>query len=181
MKLKRKTNDKDYIHELLRLKTKTQLTQICRDLKIRGFSKYNVVELIDFVHNSLTEEQLEKVFEIPESLIYTKKINSDSDRELGKLFEIIKNVYPKLGAVNIKKAHFKQIDVKGHIQGKRLDFTVSFEKFSNYGLANQVKYEKDIDFISVLKVNQESNILHQIYKLDFGDIPDEWYFIQFLS
>ncbi|KKL26409.1 hypothetical protein LCGC14_2395590, partial [marine sediment metagenome] len=160
---------------------KEQLKQICRDYKIRGFSKYNVVELIDFVHNSLTEEQLEKVFEIPESLIYTKEINSDSNRELDKLYKIIKNIYPKLGAVNIEKKDFEQIDVKGHIQGKRLDFTVSFERFSNFGTINQIKFEKDIDFISILRVNQESTILHQIYKIDFGDIPDEWYFIQFLK
>ncbi len=174
MMIKRKINDKNYIHKLLGLKTKEQLKQICRDYKIKGFSKYNVVELADFVCNSLTEEQLEKIFEIPEKLIYTNDFNSASDRNLEKIYEIIKIKYPRHKAVNIEKKDFKQIEVKGHIQEKRLDYTISFEINPNFELAK-------LDFISILRENQEGNILHQIYNLDFGDFPDEWYFIQFLK
>jgi len=175
-KIKRKINDKDYIHKLLYLKTKAQLKQICRDYKIKGFSKYRIVELVDFVHNSLTEEQLEKIFEIPEKLIYTKIINSVLDWELEKIFELIKIEYPKYPAVNIEKKDFKQIDVKKNKQEKRLDFTVSFE-MNIKGINFEIK---KMDFISILKVNQESNLLHQIYQIDFGDFPDSWWYIQFL-
>ncbi|KKL26537.1 hypothetical protein LCGC14_2394300 [marine sediment metagenome] len=183
MTIKRKIDDKDYIHQLLKLKTKVQLKQICRDYKIKGFSKYNVVELIDFVHNSLTEEQLEKIFEIPENLKYSKEFNSDSDRELDKIYEIIKDIYPEYRAVNIEKQDFKQIDVKGHIQGKRLDFTISFgvkmmqPSTVTYkdGTTFSIDYRftlRKLDFISIQKVSQEGNTFHQIYHIEFGNLPD---------
>lgn len=186
MKIKRKINDKYYIHKLLDFKTKAQLNQICRDYKIKGFSKYSKTGLIDFVHNSLTEEQLEKVFEIPENLIYTKDINSVLDWELEKIYEIIKNIYPGYApygrTVDIEKKDFKQIDIKGDIQGKRLDFTISFAgklmqpSTITYkdGTTIEIEYIftlRKIDFISVLRENQESNILHQIYLIEFGDFP----------
>ena len=174
MKIKRKVNDKGYIHNLLVLQNKARLTQICRDYKIKGFSKYRKSELVDFLDNSLTEYQLIKIFEISENLIYTKEFNSTSDRELEVIFEIIKNEYPKHRAISIDKKDFKQIDVEGNIQGKRLDFTITLKVNPNFGLAK-------LDFISILKENQEGKILHQIYSLDFGDFPDEWYFIQFLK
>ena len=178
----KKLSTYDYIHKLLDLKTKDQLKQICRDYIIKGFSKYGKAELVDFIHNSLTEEQLEKIFEIPEYLIYTKDINSVLDWELEKIYEIIKNVYPGYHAVNIEKKEFKHIDVKGDLHGKRLDFTISFgEKMMQpstitYKDGTTIKRDyvftlRKMDFISVLKVNQEGNILHQIYLIEFGDFP----------
>ena len=176
MSITRKIDDKNYIHSLLKLKTKAQLKQICRDYNIRGFSKYGIVELIDFVHNSLTGAQLAKIFEISEKLIYKKKINSVIDRELKKIYKIIKNKYPKYPAVNVEKKDFKQIDVKGSNPEERLDFTVSFEM-----KIGGVNFEmRKMDFISILKTNQKGKLIHQIYEIDFGNFPDSWWFIQFL-
>ena len=186
MKIRRKINDKDYIHKLLNFKTKAHLNQICRDYKIKGFSKYSKSELVDFVHNSLTEEQLKIIFELPENLIYTKDINSVIDWELEKIYEIIKKIYhendPYGRTVDIEKKDFKQIDIKEDIQGKRLDFTISFA--GKLMQPSTITYEdgttieidyiftlRKIDFISVLRENQEGNILHQIYLIGFGDFP----------
>ncbi len=182
MTIKRKINDKDYIRRLLNLKTKEQLKQICRDYKIKGFSKYRVAELVDFVHNSLTEEQLENIFEIPENLIYSDDFNSVSDRELEKIGEIIKNVYPEYNVVNIERKDFNHIYIKENKQEMHLDFTVSFGV--KMMKSNTISFKdgvikpgytfmlRKLDLISILKINQEGNLIHQIYHIDFGDFPD---------
>lgn len=188
MKIKRKVNDREYIHKLLDLKTNAQLKQICRDYKIRGFSKYGKSGLVDFVHNSLKKEQLERVFEISKILIFNKSINSDFDWNLKKIYEIIKNLEPDHipydygRPVDIEKKDFKQIEVTGGIKEKRLDFTISL---ASKLMQPVIRYINDItiktdyiftlrkiDFISVQEETQEGIIFHQIFQINFGDFPD---------
>lgn len=187
MKIRRKVNDKEYIYKLLDLKTNKQLRQICRDYKIRGFSKHGKTELVNFVLNSLTEEQMEEVFEIQVTLIFTETVKSSLDWELEEIYDIIKNIYPEYDpygrCVDIEKKDFKNIEVTGGIKEKRLDFTISFgvkmmqPSITTYEDGTTIERDyiftlRKIDFISIQEVNQEGNTSHHIYQINFGDFPE---------
>lgn len=183
MKIKRKVDDKEYIHKLLILKTNEQLKQICRDYKIRGFSKFGKTELVNLVHNSLAEEQLEEVFEIPITLIYKNVNNSSLDWGLKEIYEIVKFEYRYSSCVDIEKKDFKNISVKGGINQKRLDFTVSLvpkmnqPSITTYNDGTKIKRDflstfRKFDFISIPELSQEDITLQRIYQINFGDFPE---------
>ena len=85
--MKRKLDDKTYMKHLLQFLNVDALKQICRDFEIKGFSKFKKSELIEFILDSLAEEELEDLLKQKELEIISdginqalKKINGE-DRE----------------------------------------------------------------------------------------------------
>ena len=85
--MKRKLDDKTYMKHLLQYLNVNDLKQICRDFDIKGFSKFKKSELIEFILDSLAEEELEDLLKQKELEIISdginqalKKINGE-DRE----------------------------------------------------------------------------------------------------
>ncbi|MFX1324232.1 MAG: Rho termination factor N-terminal domain-containing protein [Promethearchaeota archaeon] len=85
--MKRQIDNKTYLNYLLQSLNVDELKQICRDFNIKGFSRYKKSELIEFLLDSLSEEELEEVINQKELGIISdeidlalKKINGE-DRE----------------------------------------------------------------------------------------------------
>ncbi len=85
--MNRKLDDKPYLKYLLQYLNNDDLKQICRDFEIKGFSKFKKSELIDFILDSLAEEELSELLKQKEVEIISsgidlalKKING-ADRE----------------------------------------------------------------------------------------------------
>jgi len=85
--MKRELDDKTYLKYLLQYLNTDDLKQICRDFEIKGFSKLKKSELIDFILDSLAEEELKDLLKQREIEIVSsgidlalKKINGE-DRE----------------------------------------------------------------------------------------------------
>ncbi|UCC20992.1 MAG: Rho termination factor N-terminal domain-containing protein [Promethearchaeota archaeon] len=85
--MNRKLDDKTYLKYLLMYLNNDDLKQICRDFEIKGFSKLKKSELIDFILDSLAEEELKQLLQQKENEIISagidlaiKKINGE-DRE----------------------------------------------------------------------------------------------------
>jgi len=91
----RKMEDKTYLKYLLQSLNVDNLKQICRNYQIKGFSRLKKIELIDFILDSLSEEELSNVLEekeleiIKESIdLAIKKINGE-DRESVSAIKIV--------------------------------------------------------------------------------------------
>jgi len=87
--------DKTYLKYLLQSLNVDNLKQICRNYQIKGFSRLKKIELIDFILDSLSEEELSNVLEekeleiIKESIdLAIKKINGE-DRESVSAIKIV--------------------------------------------------------------------------------------------
>lgn len=85
--MNREIDDRTYLNFLLQSLNIDDLKQICRDFEIKGFSKFKKSELIDFILDSLAEEEFKEFLQEKEIVIITdginlalKKINGE-DRE----------------------------------------------------------------------------------------------------
>ncbi len=85
--MNRELDDRTYLKYLLQYLNNDDLKQICRDFDIKGFSKLKKSELIDFILDSLAEEELKELLTQKEIEIISngielaiKKINGE-DRE----------------------------------------------------------------------------------------------------
>lgn len=85
--MKRQVDNKKYLKYLLQSLNVNDLKQICRDFEIKGFSRLKKVELIDFIMDSLADEELEDLISQKELEIISdgidlaiKKIKNE-DRE----------------------------------------------------------------------------------------------------
>ena len=85
--MKRQLDDKTYLKHLLQFLNVDGLKQVCRDFEIKGFSKFKKSELLDFILDSIAEEELEDLIKEKELEIISdginlalKKINGE-DRE----------------------------------------------------------------------------------------------------
>ncbi|MFX0038730.1 MAG: hypothetical protein ACFFCY_16390 [Promethearchaeota archaeon] len=85
--MNRQIDDRTYLNYLLQYLNNDDLKQICRDFDIKGFSKLKKLELIDFILDSLAEEELKELLKQKEIEIISsgielaiKKINGE-DRE----------------------------------------------------------------------------------------------------
>jgi len=74
--MNREIDDRTYLKYLLQSLNADDLKQICRDFGIKGFSKFKKSELIDFVLDSLAEEEQKDLLEQKEGDIISKEINS---------------------------------------------------------------------------------------------------------
>ncbi|MHA2180064.1 MAG: Rho termination factor N-terminal domain-containing protein [Promethearchaeota archaeon] len=103
--MKRQLDDKTYMKHLLQFLNVDGLKQICRDFEIKGFSKLKKSELLEFILDSLAEEELEDLIKQKELEIISdginlalKKINGE-DRETISEINIVN---PKNHEVEIK-------------------------------------------------------------------------------
>ena len=103
--MSRKIDDKTYLNYLFQSLKVDDLKQICRDFQIKGFSKLKKTELIEFILDSLAEEEISDVIKNKELEIISseidlalKKINGE-DRES---VESIKIVNPDLHEIEIQ-------------------------------------------------------------------------------
>ncbi|MFX0000164.1 MAG: Rho termination factor N-terminal domain-containing protein [Candidatus Hermodarchaeota archaeon] len=85
--MNKKLDDRTYLKFLLQYLGVDDLKQICRDFDIKGFSKLKKLELIDFILDSLAEEEFKELLQQKEVEIISagidlaiKKINGE-DRE----------------------------------------------------------------------------------------------------
>jgi hypothetical protein len=67
--------DRTYLKFLLQYLNVDNLKQICRDFEIKGFSKLKKLELIDFILDSLAEEEFKELLQQKELDIITDSIN----------------------------------------------------------------------------------------------------------
>ncbi|NVM35278.1 MAG: Rho termination factor N-terminal domain-containing protein [Candidatus Lokiarchaeota archaeon] len=73
--MNREIDDRTYLNFLLQSLNIDDLKQICRDFEIKGFSKLKKSELIDFILDSLAEEELKELIQQKEIDIISDEIN----------------------------------------------------------------------------------------------------------
>ncbi len=74
--MNREIDDRTYLNFLLQSLNIDDLKQICRDFEIKGFSKFKKSELLDFILDSLAEEELKDLLEQKEGDIISNEINT---------------------------------------------------------------------------------------------------------
>ena len=72
--LSKKLDDKIYLNYLLQSLNVNDLKQTCRDFELKGYSKLKKTELVDFILDSLAEEELKELVEQKELEIISKEI-----------------------------------------------------------------------------------------------------------
>ena len=102
--MKRQMDNKKYLNYLLQSLNVDDLKQICRDFEIKGFSKLKKSELVEFILDSLAEEELEELIVQKELEIISdginlalKKINGEDRESISE----IKIVNPKNHEIEI--------------------------------------------------------------------------------
>jgi len=73
--MNRVMDDRTYLKFLLQYLNIDNLKQICRDFEIKGFSKLKKSELIDFILDSLAEEEYKELLQQKEIEIISNGIN----------------------------------------------------------------------------------------------------------
>ncbi len=106
--MSRKIDNRKYLSYLLQYPNVNDLKQICRDFNIKGFSKLKKSDLIEFVLDSLAEEELNDLIEQKELEIITEGIELALNKISGNDQELISN----LKIVNDKE-HEVEINFKG--------------------------------------------------------------------
>ena len=94
--MSRKIDDRTLLSYLLQSLNVNELKQVCRDFSIKGFSKLKKAEIIEFILDSLAEEELRELLEQKEIEIISdgintalKKINGEDLRESIKEIKIV--------------------------------------------------------------------------------------------
>jgi len=72
--LSKKLEDKIYLNYLLQSLNINDLKQMCRDFELKGYSKLKKTELVDFILDSLAEEELKELVEQKELEIISNEI-----------------------------------------------------------------------------------------------------------
>ena len=106
--LSKKLDDKIYLNYLLQSLNVNDLKQMCRDFELKGYSKLKKTELIDFILDSLAEEELKELVEQKELEIISNEIQT--------AIKIIKGSYREtLSAIKIvnEKNHEIELLFKG--------------------------------------------------------------------
>jgi len=102
--MKRKIDDKTYLNYLLQSLNVNKLKQICRDFEIKGFSKLTKAKLIEFILDSLAEEEITDLLKEKELEIISKEIDlalSKINGEDRESIDAIKIVNPDLHEIEI--------------------------------------------------------------------------------
>ncbi|MFX1427025.1 MAG: Rho termination factor N-terminal domain-containing protein [Promethearchaeota archaeon] len=102
--MKRQMENKKYLNYLLQSLNLNDLKQICREFEIIGYSKLKKSELIEFILDSLSEEELEDLISTKEVDIISDGINlafKKIDGEDRESISEIKIVNPKTHEVEI--------------------------------------------------------------------------------
>jgi hypothetical protein len=106
--MNREIDDRTYLNFLLQSLNVDDLKLICRDFEIKGFSKFKKSELIDFILDSLAEEELKDLLEQKEGDIISSEISTAIKKINGEDRESITNIR----VVNDKN-HEIELDFKG--------------------------------------------------------------------
>ncbi len=106
--MSKKLDDKTYMKYLLQSLNADDLKQICRDFGIKGFSKFKKSELIDFILDSLAEEELKDMIKQKEGDIISNEINMAIKKINGEDRESITNI-----RVINEKNHEIELQFKG--------------------------------------------------------------------
>ncbi len=70
-----KIDDKSYLKYLFQSYNLKELKQTCKDLEIKGYSKYKKADLIEYVIDSMSNEEIEQFFKTKELEIISKSID----------------------------------------------------------------------------------------------------------
>ena len=73
--MKRQIDDRTYLNYIMQSLNLDALKQICRDFELKGYSKLKKLELIDFILDSLSDEELEELLKAKELEIISAEIN----------------------------------------------------------------------------------------------------------
>ncbi|MFX0075210.1 MAG: Rho termination factor N-terminal domain-containing protein [Candidatus Hermodarchaeota archaeon] len=106
--MSRKMDQKTYLKYLLQSLNADDLKQICRDFGIKGFSKFNKANLIDFILDSSAEEELSDLLQQKEEEI----ISSEIDTALSKINGDDRESITNIKVVN-EKNHEIELKFKG--------------------------------------------------------------------
>jgi len=90
--LSKKLDDRTYLSYLLQSLNVDSLKQICRDFDIVGFSKLKKLELIEFILDSLAEEEYKVLLKQKELEIISSEINLAIKKIRGEDRETIENI-----------------------------------------------------------------------------------------
>ena len=90
--MNREIDDRTYLNFLLQSLNVDDLKQICRDFEIKGFSKFKKSELIEFILDSLAEEELKDLLEHKEGDIISSEINTAIKKINGEDRESLTNI-----------------------------------------------------------------------------------------
>jgi len=73
--MKRQIDDRTYLNYIMQSLNLDALKQLCRDFELKGYSKLKKVELIDFILDSLSDEELKELLKIKELEIISDGID----------------------------------------------------------------------------------------------------------
>lgn len=90
--MKRQIDNKTYLNYLLQSVNVDGLKQICRDFEIKGFSRLKKSELVEFILDSLSEEEIEEFISQKELEIISDSINLAFKKINGKDRENISEI-----------------------------------------------------------------------------------------
>ena len=90
--MSRKVDDKTYLGYLLQSLNVEELKQICRDFQIKGYSRFTKVKLIEFILDSIAEEEMGELLKQKELEIVSKPIKLAFDKINGKDRESISGI-----------------------------------------------------------------------------------------
>jgi hypothetical protein len=90
--MNREIDDKTYLKYLLQSLNLDELKQTCRDFGIKGYSKFKKSEIIDFILDSLAEEELKDFLEQNEEDIISSEIDLAIKKINGEDRESITNI-----------------------------------------------------------------------------------------
>lgn len=90
--MSRKIEDRTYLSYLLQSLNVDDLKQICRDFQIKGFSRFTKVKLIEFILDSIADEEMSELLNQKELEIISKSIELAFDKINGKDRESISNI-----------------------------------------------------------------------------------------
>jgi hypothetical protein len=106
--LSKKLDDRTYLSYLLQSLNVDNLNQICRDFGIKGYSKYKKIDLIDFILDSLAEEEYKELLKQKELDIISSEIDLALKKIRGKDRETIEDI-----KVINEKEHEIELTFKG--------------------------------------------------------------------
>lgn len=130
--MSRKIDDKTFITYLLQYLNVDNLKQICRDFNIKGFSRFKKAELIDYILDSLAEEEMDELLKQKEVEIISDGIDVAIKKINGKDRETISS---------IKIVNPEEHEIEILFKGMRWEIT-SFLSITNDNIGNP---ERDCD------------------------------------
>lgn len=73
--MKRQIDDRTYLNYIMQSLNLDALKQLCRDFELKGYSKLKKLELIDFILDSLSDEELKELLKAKELEIISNEID----------------------------------------------------------------------------------------------------------